>query len=603
MKDIFGPGGHLDTQLAEYEYRESQLLMASFIHERLHYLENGIVEAGTGTGKTMAYLIPALKYAAESDKKIAITTETRALQKQLVEKDIPLVQKIFRENFYADFKYAICFGSSNYPCRKRFERAVRKGEFERADMEHINRVAQMFRQKKIFTMFEADVPFRLWEEISRDPEVCDQQRCQFSHQCQFQAARREWAQADLLVMNHYLFFSNVGSAKSYLPVSDVVIFDEAHSVEQIASKQLGFSIDYDMLVNLLQRFFQRGRRGIINSFASQELRQEAMSELETVAKKGQVFFEKAKSLFVNERETTRRIITSLDFGGELYTAIGKFLGTVAKGEGDLDEDELRVEYEPARNRLTAFADSLSSVTVLMVPDFVYWLERSSSDLLGNVSLTGRPLNIDMIMKQEVYSFYESSVFVSATLSVKNDFSFFSATTGFENGSGIVLDSPFNYREQMLVYLGADLPSPEDERYPTAAAKACAQIINILSGRCLILFTSYYMLRTVRAMLEKLTVCTIYSQDTMTASKALNLYVNDPHSVLMGTHSYWQGIDLPGDLVDEIMAARDDARVAEIGAAHTLAQARGLLEGGAPGVHFFVYSGVEIVADVVRKLDL
>jgi ATP-dependent DNA helicase DinG len=555
MKDIFGPGGHLDTQLTEYEYRESQLLMASFIHERLYHLENGIVEAGTGTGKTMAYLIPALRYAAESDKKIAITTETRALQKQLVEKDIPLVQKIFRENLCADFKYAICFGSSNYPCRKRFERAIKKGEFERGDVEHINRVAELFKKKRIFTVFDADVPGRLWDEISRDPEVCDQQRCVFASQCQFQAARREWAQADLLVMNHYLFFSNIGSAKSYLPVSDVVIFDEAHSVEQIASKQLGFSIDYETLVNLLQRFYQRGRRGVINSFASGDLRIEAMHELETVAKKGQVFFEKAKSLFVNERETTRRIITSLDFGDELYSAIQKFLLTVAKGEGDLDEDELRVEYEPAKNRLTAFGDSLRSFTGVMIPDFVYWLERSSSDLLGNVMLVGRPLNIDMIMKQEVYSFYESSVFVSATLSVKNDFSFFSATTGFENGSGIVLDSPFNYREQMLMYLGADLPSPEDDRFPAEAAKACAHIINILSGRCLILFTSYAMLRTVRSMLEKLVTCTIYSQDIMSASKALNLYVNDPHSVLMGTHSYWQGIDLPGDLVRGVIIMR------------------------------------------------
>ena len=554
MKDIFGPGGYLDTQLTEYEYRESQLLMASFIHERLHHLENGIVEAGTGTGKTMAYLIPALRYAAETGKKIAITTETRALQKQLVEKDIPLVQKIFRENLTADFKYSICFGSSNYPCRKRFERSLRKGEFEKTDLEHMNRLSFMFRQKKIFTWFDADVPAKLWEEVSRDPEVCDQQRCQFAAVCPFQAARREWAQADLLVMNHYLFFSNVGSGKSYLPVTDVVIFDEAHSVEEIASKQLGFSIDYDILLNLLQRFFSKGRHGIINSFASHDLRQEAALELENVAKKGQVFFEKVKALF-NDRDTVRRIIAPFDFGDELYIAIEKFLSVVAKGEDDLDEEELRVDYEPAKSRLSAYSQSLKSFIGVQIPDFVYWIERSASDLLGNVSLTGRPLNIDMIMKQEVYSFYESSVFVSATLSVKNDFSFFSAATGFENGSGIVLDSPFNYREQMLLYLGADLPSPEDARYPESAAKACSHIINILGGRCLILFTSYAMLRTVRSILEELTSFTIYSQDRMTASKALGLYMNDKTSVLMGTHSYWQGIDLPGDLVRGVIIMR------------------------------------------------
>ena len=182
MKKIFSPLGYLDTNLPGYEYRESQLLMADFIYERLTAPENGIVEAGTGTGKSMAYLIPAIKYALDHGKKVSLSTETKALQQQLLEKDIPVVRRLFREHFSQDFKYSLCLGSSNYPCKRRFEISVKKGAFSSDDLYHINRVSGLFKEKKIFTAFDAEIPSALWNEINRDPEICTQQRCfYFSH--------------------------------------------------------------------------------------------------------------------------------------------------------------------------------------------------------------------------------------------------------------------------------------------------------------------------------------------------------------------------------------------------------------------------------------
>lgn len=554
MKDIFAPGGYLDSELPEYEYRESQLVMAEFIHDRFNYDENGIVEAGTGTGKTMAYLIPALKYALYNEKKIAVSTETKALQKQLVDKDIPAVQRIFREYMKIDFKFALCLGSSNYPCRRRFERMLRRGNFGPSDMAHFQRLSILFKEKRIFTYFDTLMPAHLWEEIGRDPETCDQQRCPMATVCPFQAARREWAQADLLVMNHYLFFSNIASGRSYLPVSDKVIFDEAHSIEGIASRQLGFSIDHDLLINLLQRVYQRGKFGIVNSFRNVKLREDAIQLVDLVAKESQIFYEKMRGLF-NGSETVRRIITETDHGLKLSDLLKRLIGIIERAGDDFDDEDRKLEFDPVRNRITGYCDALVSFMSLSFENYVYWIERSDRELLGNISLTGRPVNIDEIMRREVYPFYESSIFVSATLSVKNDFSFFMSTVGFQNGRGKVLDSPFNHREQMIVYLADDFPQPDEDNFPEAVASASAEIINLLNGNCLLLFTSYSMLKNVKRILERKIDNRIYSQDGLSASRALQSYITDDGSVLMGTHSFWQGIDLPGDLLKGVIITR------------------------------------------------
>jgi len=554
MKDIFSPEGFLDMEFSEYEYRESQLVMAEFIYERLFEAENGIVEAGTGTGKTMAYLIPALKFALENDMKIAVTTETKALQKQLIDKDIAAVQKIFKDHFGIDFKFAIALGSSNYPCRRKFERLLKRGGFEQRDMDYLNKLSNLFKEKRIITFFDAEMPGYLWEEIGRDSDICGYQKCLMSSICPFQAARREWAQADLLVMNHYLFFTNIASGRSYLPASDGVIFDEAHSIESIASKQLGFSIDYDFLINLLQRFYQKGKYSIVNNFKDNKLREDVILSVELIVKESQIFFENVRNLFQG-LETIQRITTPSVYGEKFVSELKKLISILDVVKEDFEDDDFRMELDPALNKLIAYCESLVSFLNFTYENYVYWIERSDKELLGNISLVGRPINIDKIMRQEVFPFYRSSVFVSATLSVKDDFSFFMSTIGFENGKGVVLKSPFNYMEQMVIYLAADMPVPDDEDYPLAVANTSSEIIKLLNGNCLLLFTSYSMLKKVKRLLEEMIDNKIYSQDSMSASRALDFYINDDGSILMGTHSFWQGIDLPGDLLKGVIIAR------------------------------------------------
>jgi ATP-dependent DNA helicase DinG len=333
-----------------------------------------------------------------------------------------------------------------------------------------------------------------------------------------------------------------------------VIFDEAHSIELIASKQLGFSIDYDFLINLLLRFYQKGKYSIVNNFINIKLREDAILSVELIVKESQKFFENVRNLF-QESESVRRITTLAIDGKKFVSEIKNLISILDIAKEDFEDDDLRMELEPAMNKLIAYCDSLIAFLNLSYENYVYWIERSDKELLGNISLVGRPINIDRIMKQEVFSYYKSSIFVSATLSIKNDFSFFMSTIGFENGKGVVLQSPFNYQEQMIIYLGADMPAPDDEDYPTAVANTSSKIINLLNGNCLLLFTSYSMLRKVKRLLEEMIDNKIYSQDSMSASKALDHYINDDGSILMGTHSFWQGIDLPGDLLKGVIIAR------------------------------------------------
>ncbi|MCL1833235.1 MAG: ATP-dependent DNA helicase, partial [Leptospirales bacterium] len=445
-------------------------------------------------------------------------------------------------------------GSSNYPCRRKFDRLLKRGSFDQSDMVYFNKLSNLFKERRIFTFFDAEMPGHLWEEIGRDSDICGHQKCLMSSMCPFQAARREWAQADLLVMNHYLFFANIASGKAYLPISDGVIFDEAHSIESIASQQLGFSIDYDFLINLLQRFYQKGKYSIVNNFRDVKLKEDAILSIELIVKESQIFFENVRNLFQG-LETVRRITAPAIDGTKFTEEIKKFISILDIAKEDFEEDDRRMELDPAMNRLIAYCESLISFINLSYEEYVYWIERSDKELLGNISLIGRPINIDKIMKSEVFSFYNTSIFVSATLSVRNDFSFFMSVIGFENGKGIVLESPFNFKEQMLIYLAADMPAPEDEDYPLALADTSSEIIRLLNGNCLLLFTSYSMLRRVKKLLEEKIDYRIYSQDSMSASKALNSYIDDDTSILMGTHSFWQGIDLPGDLLKGVIIAR------------------------------------------------
>ncbi len=555
MEEIFGENGYLSRIHSKFEFRSEQLKMAEFIMERLLDHDNALIEAGTGIGKTLAYLIPAIIYGLENDQIVAISTETKALQKQLVDKDIPLARAVVKEYLNKDFKHSLCLGSSNYPCRKRFEAFILKGGLKPGDEAFIDILKNLFTGNGIFSRFDLSVPARIWDEIYRESEACNSYRCPFSSGCVYQRVKKTWASSNLLIMNHYLFFSNISSGKAYLPKFDVVIFDEAHSIEEIASDQLGFSESYDKIVEVLGKLYRKNRKsGIINNISDGKLRDKAIEVVTSILKELNLFFEKIRGLNSN-KQSTFRVRERLQFGDELIKNLKDILLILEKAQDDFTEDPLNIEYEITRGRLFSFQQNIGSFIYQHNSNFVYWTEKSNDEILGNIELQGRPIDVSQSMNQEINSFYSSNIFVSATLTAKKEFSFIADRLGIYDYKPLLLDSPFDYMSQVILYLGKSSINPDDSEFIDHAAGISGEIIELLGGNCLVLLTSYKMLNILKEKLSAIIKYPIYAQGDYPASETVERYIKDENSILMGTHSFWQGIDLPGDLLRGVIMMR------------------------------------------------
>jgi ATP-dependent DNA helicase DinG len=555
MKDIFGEHGHLSSILPVYEYRKEQLEMADFILECLVNSENGIIEAGTGTGKTLAYLLPVVLFAMEQDKKIAISTETKALQKQLIDKDLPIVHEVIKKYFDADFSYSLCLGNSNYPCRKRYENALKSGKFRQGELKKLAPVSALFNGKKAFTHFDVSLPGYIWNEINRESDSCDSYRCPFAATCSYQVTRKECGQSHLLVMNHYLFFTNIASGKTYLPPCDIVVFDEAHSLEDIAASQIGFNLGYSELLEILSRFQGDRKHTIINSIGDESLRSLLLELIHRIVPEITNYFEGLRKLVKAEKNFIRLRDPGPAADG-LVDLLKELMIRMAEAERYFDDDHpLRVDFDVARGKLFTYLESLSSFVFQKSENYVYWIDREADVLLGDLFLRGQPVNISEIFQREIVSCYDSSIFVSATLAIGGDFSYIVNRLGIENHRSMALESSFDYRSQVVLYIAGALPDPASPAYNARASSDAAEIINYLEGNCLLLFTSYRTLRDVKGALAGLIEYPIYSQDELSPTDAFDRYVNDTNSVLMGTHSFWQGIDLPGDLVRGVIVTK------------------------------------------------
>ncbi|MCP4727905.1 MAG: ATP-dependent DNA helicase [bacterium] len=555
MNDIFGKDGALKNFLNNFEYRHEQLQMSEFILENLFDQKNTLVEAGTGIGKTLAYLIPTIIYCLENNKTLAVSTETKALQKQLIDKDLPLVKNILKKYFGKDIKYSLCLGSSNYPCRKRFEALLSKGKFSKSEMKTAERLSGFFNNKDIFTRLDIKVSGKMWSEIAREPDACNYYNCPFASLCVFQKAKREWINSKVLVMNHYLFFSNIASGKAYLPKFDIAIFDEAHSIEEIASDQLGFNISYDQIMDIINKLHSPKRKtSILLKIANELKRNKALKIIGEVSSELGSFFENLRKLFPASQNTIR-LRGSLNFGQDLMKSTKDLLLILESVEDEFEEEPWKIEFDIVRGKLFVFLMNLEALLYQQNPNFVYWIERSEEELLGDIHLMGEPLDVSEIMHNEVNSFYRSNIFVSATLTSGGDFSFLANRLGIHDYKSLLLDSPFDYKNQVVLYLGKDAVPPDNPSYVDQATKISAEIIDHIGGNCLILFTSYRMLGSVKEGLAGIADYNIYAQGDYPASETVERYIKDNGSVLMGTHSFWQGIDLPGDLLKGVILMR------------------------------------------------
>lgn len=555
MDKFFGPNSLLLSISESFVYRKAQLDMAEFIDDSLKKGGSAIIEAGTGVGKSLAYLIPAIMYAVNFNKKIAISTETKTLQKQLLTCDIPVAEKVLKSaNF--DFSYSICLGSSNYVCKKRFTNFVHSGGYTQKDVNFIKAINTLIQTSTQFNKFDVTVPERIWREICRVPEYCNNNKCVFFSSCVFQFEKKQWSGSNILIMNHHLFFSNIAAGKTYLPDIDVVIFDEAHSIENICSELLGFSINENDLPILLNEYYTlRIHEKFLKKNISKKLMKEIESCIESLKKQNDLFFRDQNSLCGEKKHIIieKKLYESYH---NFFDLMQSLMGALYEISLSISEDEALFELDAYRSKAFMLFENIRIYALLENNDYVFWIEKSVDDnLYGSTNIHGQPIEIASLMKEKVFSYYESLLFISATLSIDNSFNFISERLGIEEFDSIIIHSPFDYENQTLLYIPKTQVPPNSYDYIEFLTKEVLSISEITDGNCLVLFTSH---STMKKLFDKISVKTdksIHIYGDIPATSVLHNYIHDTNSILFGTNSFWQGIDLKGDLVRAVIITK------------------------------------------------
>lgn len=554
MEAIFGKDGALGDIHKRFEFRREQLTMADFVLEVFVEKSIGIVEAGTGIGKTLAYLFPASQYCIENGKILAVSTETRALQKQLIDREIPILEKVFAAKGL-EFRHSVCLGSSNYVCAKKFSILASRGGISKKDLPIIDTIGRLLNEKVAFSRLDLSVSESIWQKIARESEGCENYKCTHYSACPFQKAKKEWSEANILTMNHYLFFSNIASQKTYLPIIDTVIFDEAHSLEEICADQCGFSVSGKELPELFDDLFNIHTVNKISGIVQTKKYWGKVVKLrETVLQENDVFFRTMMKLCRNRPYTLCRETLS-DSAGKLIDALNSLIKITNDISEKLEEETLSFEIDLFRSKLFAISENLKTFAFHSRESYVYWIENEEPGSSSMVVIKARPLDVSEIMKREVNEFYESVLFTSATLSVNGTFNYITERLGIENHKQIILESPFDYKSQACLYITSTSIEPDNPDYAEYIAGEIYNISEIINGNCLVLFTSYKSLNQVKQILTTLTKRNIHAQGEFQTTSVLKNYLEDKGSLLMGTQSFWQGIDLPGDLLRGVIITR------------------------------------------------
>lgn len=585
VESVLGPQGRIAQRLKAYEHRPQQLAMAEAVAEAIEGQSHLIVEAGTGVGKSFSYLVPTILTAVQRKnerkgtdgerKRIIVSTHTISLQEQLIGKDIPFLNAVLPVEFSA----VLAKGRSNYLSLRRLDVAATRSTTlfnERDEVDQLRRLQQWTATTTDGS--RADLSFQplqtVWDEVKSEHGNCLGKKCPTYKDCHYYAARRRLWNADLIVVNHALFFSDLALRRdgaSVLPDYDVVILDEAHTIEAVAGDHLGISVSNGQLTYLLNRLYNdRTHKGLLLHHNLPEA-QQLTQRLRFVAED---FFDRMINWRAQSdgngraREPVRLQTPLMDDLRQLATRLRSF------AEGVADEAQ-QVELTAAADRLVSLSLALDTWLKQRLDDAVYWVELSGRKR-QNVQLISTPIDIGPVLRDELFNCTPTVVLTSATLSVgESDFSYARRRLGLTRATELKLGSPFNYRQQAKLILPARMPDPaqQSQQFDLAVAERIKRHVTQTDGRAFVLFTSYRMLQTTADRLlgwfasQNLTL--LCQGDGTQRTALLERFKQDARSVLFGTESFWQGVDVPGDALQNVIITRLPFSVPD----HPLLQAR------------------------------
>ncbi len=563
MEEIFAPGGLLSAA-NNYEFRPQQLLMAQRVAETLARSGHLVVEAGTGTGKSLAYLVPSVLAAMEEGRKAVISTHTINLQEQLLYKDLPLVAKLLPGEFDA----ALLKGRQNYLCPRRLHKAMenRAELFTTVEMIELERILDWSKRTRDGSLADLDpLPDPgVWNLVCSEAGICTQRSCGGGNgpRCFYQHARRRVDAANVVVLNHSLLFILLGGADDlsaegagYLYPNDFLVIDEAHTIEGVAAKHLGIRLSQYELRFLLQRLWNpRTKKGVMVALKAKTGGAAVAAALD----EGERFFTALTNACSFAKGKEVRVRQPLELPMDLIPRLQAVRQALKDSAAEAGED-LRAEAGELSLRLQGFIDGLPVFSDQREEDSVYWASLSGRrDQFTTAHVT--PVDLASELRRLLFRDETTAVLTSATLSVgRPDMMYFRERVGAEDAEAVQIGSPFDYARQMKVYVVKKMPDPREKEYEAELERWIKHFTAETQGHAFVLFTNARLMRNLADKMDGHFEQKGWPLLVQGAERSRHKMVEDfkdaANSVLFGLDSFWSGVDVPGGALRNVIITR------------------------------------------------
>jgi len=595
-----------------FEARKPQVEMFHKVFEALNQERHLLIEAGTGTGKSLGYLIPSLYYGVQAEKKVVVSTHTINLQEQLKHRDIPLLNDVIP----FPFKASMLKGRANYICMRKFENKINLLDFI-APVDDPITAAQMtiwLTETETGDQEELNLGLRgidFWGTISSDADSCLNRACPWFKRCYYHRAKHEANIADVCITNHSMVFTDIQADHRLLPGYSDLILDEAHHLEEVASKHLGNQLAYFSYIHAMTLLFKDSRTGILPSLktiiqhegddhteAWSEVIDEAHTKLQNMKENWDKLFEwlytivtnhvdapetsndqtNGMVLRLNSAELPQDWSEALEVENNFHVDMTRFLKTIEKMSSDIKDrlDEslslqgMLTDLNGVIRDLQRIKDELRQFMKLELDDYVYWLEGTVAYKYRSLQLVTSPIDVSRLLQKYLFEVKDSVIMTSATLSIQKNFQYMEEQLGLDYNhsdnrvDSVILDSPFDYREQALVIIPRDFPvlkgANVDAAYSRKLVQSLKECALQLNGKMLVLFTSYRMLKQTYDQLKEAlegSGIDVLGQgvDSNNRTKLTRRFVQSKGAVLLGTSSFWEGVDIPGEALQCLAIVR------------------------------------------------
>ena len=605
IKNYFAKDGILAKEIKGFEYRKEQEEMAHYIQDAINEDRKIIIEAGTGTGKTLAYLIPAIKWAVTNKKKVIIATNTINLQEQLLLKDIPLAKSIIKE----DFSYVLVKGRSNYLCKRLFNELSigRSIDIETFSMEAREQIEYILKWgNKTKTGDKAELPFEVypdvWELVQSTTELCLGKKCPYRKECFYMKTRIEKMEADILISNHHVFFADLNvraetdfdSEYLILPRYDMVIFDEAHNIESVARSYFSVEVSKISFTRLLNRIYQKKNKRkkeksalirVEDTIDEKDLEDSQQyiyllntlkEEISILQNIGDEYFDEIRKIYETNTEsairkslsnfemTKSRFLETLREKKDIFQSkLADFLTLMMSFNNVIDEEKDKnpevINFNNHLKMFKTYIDSFKFINSFEDDNYIYWLDINSKRT--NVVLTATPLNIAKKLSSVLFDNLDRLIFASATIVANGNFDYFKKSLGLDEEDCIecIIKSPFNYDEQMSVYIPTDIQDSENiNAFVSDASRFILDILLKTNGKAFILFTSYTMLNQIYYSISKKLIdkgFEVFLHGDKPRSQLIKEFKEAENPILFGTTSFWEGVDVQGENLSNVIITK------------------------------------------------